>query len=109
MPRLIGFKSALSWIASGSPKSSSTSLEAGAVDLVSSPDTLRADAIKYLSELIHNEHDLKDRRTPKLVPMDIDHTRASIAAEDASNLIRISTEETYPAALQLIDLIRRTW
>ena len=108
LPRLIGFKSALSWIASGSPKSSDTSLEAGAVDLVSSPDTLRADAIKYLSELIHNEHDLKDRRTPKLVPMDIDHTRASMEAEDACNLLRSRTGENYPAALKIIDLISRS-
>ena len=108
LPRLIGLKSALTWIARGSPQSANEALKAGAVDLVSSPNSLREEAIDYLSNLMRGEHDLNKRRSPKLHPMNIDQTEVLREADGLCNALVSRTGDNYPASLEVIKLISRS-
>ena len=108
LPRLIGFKSALNWIATGSSKSADEALRAGAIDRISSPDSLRSEAIALVQELTAAEYDLALRRNSKYLPMAIDPSDVSEQVEAVCDKLRSRQGNNYPAGVRVTGLIGQT-
>ena len=105
LPRLVGFNLALGWIVSGTPQSADKAMTAGAVDLISEPNSLRKDALTVLVDLATNSPEFLSQRTTKLGPVAITSQEASAAAEDACNAVRSRQGENYPAAFAVAELM----
>ena len=108
LPRLIGFKPALNWIATGSPQSADDALRAGAVDRISSPESLRSEAIAYVQELTLTRHDLVPRRNSKHQPIAIDPSYVCEQVEAVCDKLRSRQGNNYPAGVKVTELIGQT-
>ena len=105
LPRLVGFNLALGWIVSGAPQSADKAVAAGAVDLISEPNSLREDALTVLADLAADSPEFLSQRTAKLGPVSITTQEAVAAAEDACNAVRSRQGENYPAAFAVAELM----
>ena len=69
LPRVASVAVAIDWIASGNAQTAQAALDAGAVDEICAPDTLRASALELLRRAASGEVDWQERRRRKREPV----------------------------------------
>jgi 3-hydroxyacyl-CoA dehydrogenase/enoyl-CoA hydratase/3-hydroxybutyryl-CoA epimerase/enoyl-CoA isomerase len=106
LPRVAGLRTTLEWIVSGAPAKAESALQAGAVDEIATPESLRDAALVLLNKAVAGEADWRTRRESK---------RSAVPAASAEQLFAAATEKAakgpkhQPAALMAIELLKTSF
>ena len=105
LPRLLGADSALEIIAAGKDLDAQKALATGLVDAVVSADKLHDAAITILREAIDGKLTWRDRRQPKLDPLKLNKTEATMCFTVAKSAVLQTAGKHYPAPLTAVSTI----
>jgi 3-hydroxyacyl-CoA dehydrogenase / enoyl-CoA hydratase / 3-hydroxybutyryl-CoA epimerase / enoyl-CoA isomerase len=105
LPRLVGFSTAVHWIASGEQQRPDAALKAGAVDAVVAPEELRSGALQLLQEMADGSRDYAARRQQKKSPLAMTEAEleASASGYRAAVVAKVGTH--YPAPIKALELV----
>jgi len=105
LPRLIGYSTAVNWVASGQQQRPDAALKAGAVDAIAEPEQLRADSIALLAQLASGERDYHTRRTQKISALSMSESEVEAAASQYRGALIGKVGTHYPAPIKVLELI----
>ncbi len=105
LPRLIGYSTAVNWVASGQQQRPDAALNAGAVDAIAEPEQLRADSIALLAQLASGERDYHTRRTQKISALSMSESEVEAAASQYRGALIGKVGTHYPAPIKVLELI----
>lgn len=105
LPRLIGYSTAVNWVASGQQQRPDAALKAGAVDAIAEPEQLRADSIALLAQLASGERDYHTRRTQKISALSMSELEVEAAASQYRGALIGKIGTHYPAPIKVLELI----
>ncbi len=104
LPRIAGVEQALNWMVSGRHQNAEQALAVGAVDKITSPESLRESALVLLTEAIANIDEVTQRRQLKLNP--VSEPNIQTIAEGARSAIGAKIKH-FPAQSSIIDLVEQ--
>jgi len=105
LPRLIGYSTAVHWVASGEQQRPKAALAAGAVDAIAEPEQLREASLKLLQELASGERDYQTRRTQKTSALTLSDAELQATAAGFRSAIMGKVGNHYPAPLKAVELV----
>ncbi|MDG0969512.1 MAG: fatty acid oxidation complex subunit alpha FadB [Porticoccaceae bacterium] len=108
LPRVIGLEQSVNWITSGKPQSAYAAAEAGAIDHVVEPESLRDSAIALLSDLSKDQTTVEHRRLAKCMPVSAVVSDSDVIFEKARNTAFGRNNIHYPAAAMIVDLLAKS-
>lgn len=108
LPRLVGFDTAVEWIATGAHQSPDKALKAGAVDAVAAPEQLRDAALDMLNAAVAGGLDYQNRRAIKAAPLQLNQVELGLAGAAAKAMVFGKAGKNYPAPNTAVDLMVRT-
>jgi 3-hydroxyacyl-CoA dehydrogenase/enoyl-CoA hydratase/3-hydroxybutyryl-CoA epimerase/enoyl-CoA isomerase len=108
LPRVIGLEQSVNWITSGKPQSAYAAAEAGAIDHIVEPESLRNSAIALLSDLSKDQTTIEHRRLAKRMPVSTDVDNSHVMFEKAHNAVLGKNSNHYPAGAMIVDLLEQS-
>jgi 3-hydroxyacyl-CoA dehydrogenase/enoyl-CoA hydratase/3-hydroxybutyryl-CoA epimerase/enoyl-CoA isomerase len=105
LPRLINLVTALNWIVSGSPQKAEPALQAKAIDIISTPERLRDEALNLFNQVDSRQVNLEARRSQKRSAIQATQDEVLDACESVCNEILSRHGDNYPAGLMVAKLI----
>lgn len=110
LPRLIGPDNALEWICLGADFDSSAALKFGVVDSVVSLSNLEKSAYKLLEDIKNGTISWKYRKEEKKNPIPLKSPiEAMMIFEGAKGLVLQNTKGNYPAPLEAVEAMQKSW
>ncbi|MGV3346660.1 fatty acid oxidation complex subunit alpha FadB [Enterobacteriaceae bacterium LUAb1] len=105
LPRLLGCENALEIIAAGKEVSAQKALALGLVDAVVATDKLHTSALQLLKEAVEGKLDWHAKRQPKLQPLKLNKTEATMSFTTAKAMVIQTAGKHYPAPVTAVKTI----
>ena len=105
LPRLVGYSTAVHWVASGEQQRPKAALAAGAVDAIAEPEQLRDVSLALLEELASGERDYQARRTQMTSALTLSDAELQATAAGFRSAILGKVGNHYPAPLKAVELV----
>jgi len=105
LPRLVGYSTAVHWVASGEQQRPKAALAAGAVDAIAEPEQLREVSLGLLEELASGERDYQARRAQMTSALTMSDAELQATAAGFRSAILGKVGNHYPAPLKAIELV----
>lgn len=107
LPRLIGYDTAATWIATAAQQRPDAALAAGAVDAVVAPEALRDAALAMLQQAIDGKLDYANRRHAKTSPLQLNDIELGMSTTTVRAMVAGKAGRNYPAPIAAVDAMAK--
>lgn len=107
LPRVANAQVAIDWISSGKSQPAAAALEAGVVDVVTAPDTLRAATLDLLERAATGEIDWRACQQRKRVALPMSAADRDALFSAAKARVAVAAPKHQPAALAAVEMMER--
>jgi 3-hydroxyacyl-CoA dehydrogenase/enoyl-CoA hydratase/3-hydroxybutyryl-CoA epimerase/enoyl-CoA isomerase len=105
LPRVAGIEVAIRWILGGEPAKAPAAEQAGVIDFVASPGSLRETSLAVLGQAARGELDWRARRSAKLGPVNTTGIDTNAVFAEAKRTLLARMPKHQPAAQAALDLL----
>ena len=107
LPRLIGYDTAATWIATAAQQRPDAALAAGAVDAVVAPDALREAALGMLNQAVEGKLEYASRRKAKTSPLQLNDIELGMSTTTVRAMVAGKAGRNYPAPIAAVDAMAK--
>lgn len=107
LPRLIGYDTAATWVATAAQQRPDAALAAGAVDAVVAPEALRETALAMLAQAIEGKLDYASGRAAKLAPLQLNDIELGMSTTTVRAMIAGKAGRNFPAPIAAVDAMAK--
>ena len=107
LPRLIGYDTAATWVATAAQQKPAAALAAGAVDAVVDAELLRDSALALLSDAASGKLEYQSRRAAKVSPLQLNDIELGMSTTTVRAMVAGKAGKNYPAPIAAVDAMAK--